>query len=468
MAHQYRTLFNRILAYLEGTIPHTLSEDMALRVEEAVKVYNLKTVAIIMFSGGLLFLLFLVIDYYNYLAGAWEQFPTYYYVFLTRVIAAPLFILVGLASYLLNFSKGKVPPRFYGLLIFLNLIVSSSTVFALHYCELYEFSSSGTFIIYVFSLGVIQQFSLRLDLALFLFLGIGYFGTSAAIGIGIDENPALFMNGIGTLVLAFLLSRIVYRQRIQNLTNRLLLQQKNDQLRESNESLSLFTRTASHDLREPLRAIITYLNLVKRKSGLQLPQQATQYINFSIDSAQRLSHLIDDLLDLSSVEKGNRTNREVDLNQVIEDVKLQLHKQIQEKNAIISTESLPKLMGDYSQFLQLFQNLISNGIKYNESASPAVHLMAYPVGKRFIIIVRDNGIGIQKQYHDSIFEAFSRLYPGDKYPGSGIGLTICKKIVESYGGDIKVRSTEDCETEFLINFPAGIFVDNGKNILDGN
>lgn len=468
MAQQKPTLLNRIHALLEGAIPNTLSEERVMSIQASIKVYNLKTFAAIMFSGGVLFLCFLVIDYYNYLTGAWEKFPSYYYVFLIRAVAAPLFILAGLASYLLNFSKGKVPPRFYDQLIFLNLLVSSSTIFAIHYWELYEFSSSGTFIIYVFILVIVQQFPLKFDLFLFLFLGAGYFGILVVVGNGVNENPALFINGIGTLILGFILSRIVYRQKLENLSNRLLLQQKNDELKESNESLGLFTRTASHDLREPLRTIITYLNLVKRKSGLQLPQQATQYINFSIDSAQRLSHLIDDLLNLSAAEKGSQNHQEVDLDQVIEDVKLRLHKQIHEKNAIISTESLPRLMGDYSQFLQLFQNLISNGIKYNESASPTVHLMAYPVGKRFIIIVRDNGIGIQKQYHESIFEAFSRLYPGDKYPGSGIGLTICKKIVESYGGDIKVRSTEENETEFLINFPAGIFVSKGNSIMGGN
>jgi len=95
-------------------------------------------------------------------------------------------------------------------------------------------------------------------------------------------------------------------------------------------------------------------------------------------------------------------------------------------------------------------------------------LMAYPIGKRLIIIVRDNGIGIQKQYHETIFEAFTRLYPNEKYQGSGIGLTICKKIIEQYGGDIKVRSTDDQETEFLINFPSSLSMSMGTSWQEEN
>lgn len=459
MAHQQHRLLNRIKTYLKGALPHSLSEELRLKISESVKSYNLKTFSIITFSGGVLFLFLVVIDYVNYTNGAWDTFPSYYNAFLIHAISSPVFLLVGLVSYFLNFSKGKVAPRFYGWLIFLNLIVTSTTIFALHYWELYEFSSNGTFIIYVFILVVVQQFPLKLDLILYSFLATVHFGIPIWMGIGVEEAPALYVNGIGTFALAFVLSRIVYAQKIESLSNRFLLEEKNNELIKSNENLSLFTRTASHDLREPLRTIVTYLSLIKRKSNTQLSQQVLQYLNFSIDSAQRLNHLIDDLLDLSTLDQGNRKNQSVDLKQLVEDIKLHLHDQILEKGAQVSSDSLPVLKGDYSQFLQLFQNLISNGIKYNESGSPTVHLMAYPVGKRFIIIVRDNGIGIQKQYHETIFEAFNRLYPNDKYEGSGIGLTICKKIVEYYGGDIKVRSTEDRETEFLINFPSSLLLE---------
>lgn len=452
-------LLNKIQVYLKGALPQSLSEELSLKVLEAIKVYNLKTFSIITFSGGALFLFLLAVDYLNFTHGAWDTFPTYYNVFLVHAISSPIFLLVGLISYFLNFSTGKVAPRFYGWLIFLNLFVTSTTIFALHYWELYEFSSNGTFIIYVFILVVVQQFPLKLDLFLYLFLATAHFGIPIWMGIGAEEAPALFVNGIGTFALAFVLSRIVYAQKIESLSNRFLLEEKNNELSKTNENLSLFTRTASHDLREPLRTIVTYLNLIKRKSDTQLSQQVLQYLNFSIDSAQRLNHLIDDLLDLSTLDKENRKDQSVDLNQLVEDIKLHLHDQILAKSARISSDSLPVLKGDYSQFLQLFQNLISNGIKYNESDSPTVHLMAYPVGKRFIIIVRDNGIGIRKQYHETIFEAFSRLYPNEKYEGSGIGLTICKKIVDYYGGDIKVRSTEDLETEFLINFPASLLLE---------
>lgn len=467
MAQLVNLLF-RIQAYLKGAFPHSFSEELRSEIMESVKVHNLKIFSLMTFSGGVLSLLLLVVDSISIANGVLEPFPRYYYIFLTHAISGPVLILVGLMTYFLNFSKGKEAPRFYGRLILLNLFITFSTVFSFYYLEISDFSSGGIFIIFIFVIVVTQQFSFRIDLCLNILFALIYFGLPLSIGVGFENSPALYMNGIATFSLSFVLSRIVYTQQIQNLTNRILLEEKNKELRDINENLSLFTRTASHDLREPLRTIVTYLNLAKRKSETQLSQQVLQYLNFSIDSAQRLNHLIDDLLDLSILDKEGRIDQTVDLNEVVEDIKLHLNDQVVEKNARISCDSLPVLKGDYSQFLQLFQNLISNGIKYNESQSPMVHLMAYPIGKRFIIIVRDNGIGIQKEYHETIFEAFTRLYPNEKYKGSGIGLTICKKIVEQYGGDIKVRSTDDHETEFLINFPSSLVCQKEPSDAESN
>ena len=213
-----------------------------------------------------------------------------------------------------------------------------------------------------------------------------------------------------------------------------------EELRRSNADLEQFAYVASHDLQEPLRMVASYMQLLDRRYGDKLGQDAQDFIGFAVDGAQRMQRLIDDLLAYSRI--GIRgvpfepTDSEVAFNRAMGNLEVS----IEETGADVTHEPLPTVIGDSGQLVQLFQNLIGNGIKFSGSDVPEVRVDAVPVEAGWQFSVSDNGIGIDSQYSERIFELFRRLHGRDEYPGTGIGLAICKKIVQRHGGTISVAS----------------------------
>ena len=201
-----------------------------------------------------------------------------------------------------------------------------------------------------------------------------------------------------------------------------------------------FAYVASHDLQEPLRMITSYLQLLQRRYQGKLDEKADKYIYFAVDGASRMQVLINDLLEFSRVTtkagESEPTDSEFILNQVISNLELF----ITQNKAIISHCSLPEVMADSTQLAQVFQNLIVNGIKYHSEEVPKIHISAERKASEWHFSVQDNGIGIDPQYSEKIFEVFKRLHNKEEYPGTGIGLAVCKKIVERHGGRIWVES----------------------------
>ena len=219
-----------------------------------------------------------------------------------------------------------------------------------------------------------------------------------------------------------------------------ILKFKLEELSRSNKELEQFAYVSSHDLQEPLWMITGYLQLLQRRYQGELDDKADKYIHFAVDGAFRMQNLINDLLEFSRVTITTRepefTDCEFILNQVFSNLKLF----ITENNATISHGSLPKVMIDSTQLVQIFQNLIINGIKFHSEVSPKIHISAEKKENEWVFSVQDNGIGINPQYSEKIFEIFKRLHKKEEYPGTGIGLAICKKIVEGCGGRIWVES----------------------------
>jgi len=211
------------------------------------------------------------------------------------------------------------------------------------------------------------------------------------------------------------------------------LGQKNNELKE-------FAYIASHDLKEPLRMVTSYLQLLERKYKDQLDSDAREFIGFAVDGASRMRTLITDLLTYSRVSTHGEEFRMTDSVKVIENVLLNLHITIRERGAAVTYDPLPEIMSDETQLSQLFQNLIGNAIKFNDNGAPAVHVTAEEKGDEWLFSVRDNGIGIEPEYSEQIFGIFQRLHNKNNYPGTGIGLSVCKKIVERHGGRIWVES----------------------------
>jgi light-regulated signal transduction histidine kinase (bacteriophytochrome) len=219
-----------------------------------------------------------------------------------------------------------------------------------------------------------------------------------------------------------------------------ILKSKLEELRRSNEELEQFAYVSSHDLQEPLRMISSYLQLLQRRYQGKIDDKADKYIYYAVDGAARMQTLINDLLEFSRVttkaEKPEPTDSESVLNQVLSNLELY----IKENRATVSHDSLPEIMADSTQLAQVFQNLIINGIKFHSEEAPKIYISVEKKASEWVFSVKDNGIGIDPQYSEKIFEVFKRLHKKEEYPGTGIGLAVCKKIVERHGGRIWVES----------------------------
>ena len=220
------------------------------------------------------------------------------------------------------------------------------------------------------------------------------------------------------------------------------LLQKVEELKRSNEELGQFAYIASHDLQEPLRMVASYTQLLARRYKGRLDKDADEFIGFAVDGASRMQQLIQDLLDYSRIGTKGRdlieTSSEVALQQALRN----LRGAIEESHALVTHDPLPLVLADPMQLSQLFQNLIGNAIKYQKTgAVPEVHISAGRNGDpKWTFSVRDNGLGIDPQYFERIFGMFQRLHKRDEFAGTGMGLAICKKIVERHGATISVES----------------------------
>lgn len=231
------------------------------------------------------------------------------------------------------------------------------------------------------------------------------------------------------------------------------LTELNEQLIASNKELEQFAYVASHDLQEPLRMVSSFLQLLEKKYKNQIDEKANQYIGFAVDGAERMKILINDLLKFSRLGTYREEEVEVDCNNIVEEtLKLYQHT-IREAKVLINVSSLPVIKARKIQIEQLFQNLISNALKYRKDTAPVINISCTDKENSWQFAIRDNGIGIDPKYFDKIFVIFQRLHGKKDYSGTGIGLAICKKIVEQWGGEIWVESVEGEGSVFKFTFP---------------
>ena len=211
-------------------------------------------------------------------------------------------------------------------------------------------------------------------------------------------------------------------------------------LRQSNVELEQFAYVASHDLQEPLRMVASYVQLLERRYKGKLDPEADEFIAYAVDGANRMRGLIDDLLTYSRVGRLGKPFEPTDLETTFDIVLKNLQETIKDNNAIVTHGKLPIVFADGGQLVQLFQNLIGNAIKFHGTEPPIIDIFVQEQPTDYQFSVQDNGIGIDPQYFDRLFKIFQRLHSREDYPGSGIGLAICKKIVERHGGHIWIES----------------------------
>ena len=263
-------------------------------------------------------------------------------------------------------------------------------------------------------------------------------------------NATLYRDESGEGIGVFAAARdITDRKRAEE-----ALEQNIRELARSNADLEQFAYVASHDLQEPLRMVANFTQLLAERYRDQVGEDGAEFIRYAVDGATRMQRLIEDLLRYSRVGTRGKSFQPTDCNEVLGHAVANLQVSIGDSGALVTHDELPTLMGDSSQLTQVFQNLVGNAIKFRSEAAPRIHVFAVRRSGNWIFSVRDNGIGIDPQFAERIFVIFQRLHSRGKYPGTGIGLAVCKKIVERHGGKIWVESEPGKGAAFLFSIPA--------------
>jgi signal transduction histidine kinase len=235
-----------------------------------------------------------------------------------------------------------------------------------------------------------------------------------------------------------------------------------EDLARSNRDLEQFAYVASHDMQEPLRMVATYTQLLAERYQGKLDSDADKYIHYAIDGALRMQKLVQDLLAFSRMGRQGLALQSTDCDAVLQAALENLEAAIQESGAVVEHAQLPVVMADSSQLVQVFQNLIGNAIKFRGTQPPLIRVSAEARGKEWIFSVADNGIGIAAEHAENVFVIFRRLHTRAEYPGSGIGLSICKKIIEQHGGRIWVESAPGCGSTFKFTLPVKASTGQGE------
>jgi PAS domain S-box-containing protein len=227
----------------------------------------------------------------------------------------------------------------------------------------------------------------------------------------------------------------------------------NEALTKSNEELEQFAYVASHDLQEPLRMVSSYLGLVGRRYTDKLDKDGKEFIEYAVDGAKRMQAMINDLLQYSRVTTQGKPFEKTNMEEVLEKVLMNLKIAIEESGGKITHDKLPEIMADRVQMERLLQNLLGNAIKYRGDRKPKVHVSVKRKKGEYEFSVQDNGIGIEKEYQGKIFGIFQRLHTREEYAGTGIGLAVCKKIVERHKGKIWVDGKINEGSSFYLTIP---------------
>ncbi|MEM7372313.1 MAG: tetratricopeptide repeat protein [Bacteroidota bacterium] len=264
---------------------------------------------------------------------------------------------------------------------------------------------------------------------------------------------------ISLMLLLFGVSAFIfYRYIVQTRTSMTLANQKreiaikNQELQISNRDLEQFAHVVSHDLKQPMRTIASFIGLIERRYRPMLDREGEVFIDYVLGGVERMNSVLSDLLTYSQI--GTKDNQEaVDLNQLGKLAIQNLAHMVEEHDAKITLGPLPTIFGDRSGLLRLFQNLIGNGIKFHREAPPEIILRAEEYSDHYLLIVEDNGIGIKKEYQHKIFDVFHRLHSPEEYPGTGIGLSICQKVVKQHKGELWVKSIPGKGSKFFFTLP---------------
>ncbi|MEM6965023.1 MAG: ATP-binding protein [Bacteroidota bacterium] len=273
---------------------------------------------------------------------------------------------------------------------------------------------------------------------------------------------------VGVMLVGIWMYRKLYHYNNDLSTHKQQIEQQNQQLFETNNKLKSangelekFAYIASHDLKAPLRTVGSYASLLRRRYQNVIDENGQEFLELITSGVQHMSQLLEDVLAYSNVERGEMKTVRIDLNDLLGKVLQTLHANIKEKGALVSYDSLPTILGNRTQVFQIFQNLIANALKFvAEDTVPQIMIGTQRKADFYCFAIADNGIGIEPKYQAGIFTIFKRLHTQQEFKGTGIGLSICKKIVERHGGEIWLESDGKSGTTFFFTLPAAVIEEN--------
>nr|MBC8488336.1 GAF domain-containing protein [Bacteroidota bacterium] len=271
------------------------------------------------------------------------------------------------------------------------------------------------------------------------------------------ENDLKMLNALAVQIAVAVNNALLYKRAQDEISERKRIEGKVvrylKELERSNKELEQFAYVASHDLQEPLRMVSSFTQLLKERYRDKLDESGNEFIAYTIDGAKRMQRMIDDLLSYSRVTTRGKKFETVDFNSAFYQAIDNLQLLIEENNVKITKDKLPTMDADESQIIRLFQNLLDNAIKFKNERTPVINIRTKKRSEEFIISINDNGVGIDPEYKNSVFQVFKRLNGKNKYSGTGIGLAICKRIVERHGGKIWLDSTLREGSTFYFSIP---------------
>ncbi len=412
--------------------------------------------------------LFLLTDFFHYSSGSWDKNPSYYnIVFYFHLIVYPVFGSVLVIAKLFQKQIEALPPKTLERIVMVYIIVTASWLVSVAAHDQIIHGKIPLYIVYTLMTGIV--FTLDKKRAFFAQL-FGY--GLLVIGVyflqpNIQKMIGILINGAGFATIGFFVGLYYNRKRGIGYMREQLLKEKTRELREVNEKwknvnnelievnneLKTFVYAVSHDLKAPLRMVNSFTHLLERSLNGSIKPESREYMGYISNGAKRMNVLLDDLRDYAMVNKGEAMTQAVDLNLAVQQVKQNLQINIEESNAVIEVGSLPTVNAVFTHILQLFQNLISNAIKFRKDIPPKISIQSEERNEDYLFSVSDNGIGIEKEYIGQVFTLFKRLHTEQEYEGTGIGLAICQKIIYSYGGDIWVESVPQNGATFYFTFP---------------
>lgn len=345
--------------------------------------------------------------------------------------------------------------------IFMTLMLTLSIVLLnLFYGRVFG-SEFGYFPLLIMAIIFFEKLSFKLGWGLFFmssYMGsTWYLQHNSPLFIENHDPSSFYFMFFACFSAVFVMSYVFIRQNenFEEQTNSLLatLESKNNHLENVNAELEKFAYVASHDLKTPLRNINSFLNLIQRKINKGQTDELEEYLEFAQINAKRMHGLVQDILEFSQLNNKQTSFENKDLYQLVDKALFNLTDVIKAKNVTVEVSDLPVIFCDDSQMISLFQNIIENGIKYNISSQPSIYIYSKEKELEHEIFVKDNGIGIEKEFQDKVFDMFYRLHNQDKYNGSGIGLAICQKVAVYHGGTIDINSIHGEGTTFIITLP---------------